>query len=97
MSDPSPSPTVAELAALHGAGFTFMCRPCNRSKTYTGPELVARVGTEETWQSLRARTVCPQCQMPVDGDFRTFDFHSTQYLHKLQQQGLNGGGWSGPK
>lgn len=67
-------PTVAALASAPNAAFTFTCRPCNRLKVYRGSELVARVGSEETFESLKARTVCPKCQMPVDGCFRTFEF-----------------------
>jgi hypothetical protein len=93
---PSP-PTVAQLAQKHGAGFTFRCRPCNRSKVYPGPELVARVGTEETFENLIARTVCPKCRMPVDGTFRTFTFHCTNDPEKDVEAGRKPHGWSGPR
>jgi rubredoxin len=97
MTHQSPPPTVAQLAGQYRAGFSFRCRPCNRSKTYAGPDLVARVGTEETWESLKARTVCPVCGMPVDGVFRTFDFHCATDPDMDRKAGLRPRGWSGPR
>jgi hypothetical protein len=89
---PRSAPTVAELARAHGAGFTFRCRPCSRAKLYSGAELVARVGAEETFASLVARTVCPGCRMPIDGTFRTFAFHCTADPAQWQALGLGDGG-----
>jgi hypothetical protein len=89
---PSP-PTVAELASKHRAGFTFDCKPCGRHRLWGAAELVAKVGTEETWESLKGRTICPGCNMPIDGVFRTFEFHCATDPAEWKQLGLGDGGW----
>jgi hypothetical protein len=96
---PSP-PTIAELAAKHGATLTFDCRPCGRHKFYHGEELaqfVARFPPEMTWEYLKPRTVCPQCRMPVDGVFRTFEFSFTDDLTQWEALGLTPRGRRGPR
>jgi hypothetical protein len=92
-------PTVAQLAQSHGARFTFQCRPCGGDAlaAWTGPQLVAKVGTEETFESLVKRTVCSKCRMPVDGVFRTFTFSCTSDPEKDAEAGMTQHGWSGPR
>lgn len=85
-------PTVAALAAMPKASFTFDCRPCGRLKFYHGEELqrfLARVPEGETFVSLKSRMICPKCKKPVDGWSRTFDFSCG-----TDERGY---GWSGPK
>jgi hypothetical protein len=86
-------PTVAGLAAMHRAGFSFRCRPCNRFRLWEAAELVAAVGIEETWESLRARTICPGCKMPIDGAFRFFEFYCCNDPAEWARLGLGDGGW----
>lgn len=91
-----PSATLAQLAAMHGSRFTFRCQPCNHMVTFSGEEIVARYKPEVLFKHFQRRVICGHCRMPVDGDFRTMEFSSTEYLHKIAQAGGTGGGWSGP-
>lgn len=88
-----PPPTVAELASAHGARFSFWCRPCPASAYWSGPELLAKVGDQETFEGLKRRTICPRCRMPVDGVFRMFDFSCTTDPAEWARLGLGAGGW----
>lgn len=85
-------PTLADLTRQPGASLTFDCRPCGRHTFYYGEKLarfMARVPAGETLDSLKARMVCPQCKMPIDGVFRTFTFS--------RGSGDERHGWSGPE
>lgn len=58
---------------------------------------MARYPGTVLFKHFLGRVICGICRMPVDGDFRTMEFNSTQYLHKIAEDGGTGGGWSGPQ
>lgn len=94
-----PSATIGDLAKLNGARFLFICRPCNHTASFTPADVLARprMEPELLLKHFQRLVICAECRMKVDDVFRTLDFTSTEYLHRLQQEGHTGGGWSGPK
>lgn len=81
-------PTLAHLAAYHGARFTFTCGPCRRIIAFEPAEMIAICGAEMTFDNLKRVARCQGCRMPVDGDFRMLDFSSTEYTERLRREGF---------
>ena len=81
------SASLAYLCTRPGARFTFHCRPCRHVVFIAPGDLLATYGDEMLFENLKRRVICGKCRMPVDDDFRTFEFSAPQGM----------GGWSGPR